>query len=99
MIEFIIGISIMPLLIMCNVIILNLCVTFPKYILGISGVMVALDAVVTIGYTFTMKGLFEVEDMRMLVGGIGLAIFIALFHKVTVMQKTFNRMFSNEIGN
>ena len=99
MVEFIIGISIIPLLIMCNVIVLNLCVTFPKYILGISGVMVALDAIVTIGYTFTMKVLFEVQDMRMLVGGIGLAIFIALFHKVTVMQRTFNKMFSNEIGN
>lgn len=99
MIEFVIGICIIPLLIMCNVIILNLCVTFPKYILGISGVMVALDAVVTIGYTFSVSALFDVTNMKLMVGGVGLAIFIALFHKVTVMQRTFNKMFSNEIGN
>lgn len=97
MIDFILGFCVIPLLILCNVIVINLCTTFPKYILGLSGVMIVLDTICVLGYTFTVNAF--AENMRLMVGGVGLAIFIALLHKTITMQKTFKIMFSDEIGN
>lgn len=95
--DFSLGLCIIPLLIMANVIVLNLCVTFPKYILGISGVMITIDAICVLGFTFIMS--YFVTNLDITVGAIGLSIFIALLHKTITFQKTFKVMFADEIGN
>ena len=95
--DFSLGLCIIPLLIMANIIVLNLCTTFPKYILGISGVMITIDAVCVLGFTFIIKSF--VTDLDVTVGAIGLSIFIALLHKTITFQKTFKTMFADEIGN
>lgn len=97
-VDFSIGVGLTPLLIMCNLVIIRLCLFFPKSILGLSGVMIALDAIATIGYTFTVGSTFG-TDMKLVVGGVGLAIFIALFHKVSTMLNVLGKAFSHEIGN
>tara|TARA_R110002012_G_scaffold193057_1_gene360671 strand:+ start:1120 stop:1410 length:291 start_codon:yes stop_codon:yes gene_type:complete len=95
--DILIGVSLLPLLIFANFIIINLCKTFPKHILSISGVMIALDAIVTLCYTLTIK-LFTTNEKLFLLG-IGLAIFTQLVHKVYIMLTTFKKMFQHEIGN
>ena len=97
-VDFSIGVGLTPLLIMCNLVIIRLCLFFPKSILGLSGVMIALDTIATIGYTFTVGSTFG-TDMKLVVGGVGLAIFIALFHKVSTMLNVLGKAFSHEIGN
>ena len=95
--DTLIGISLLPLLIFANFIIINLCKTFPKHILSISGVMIALDTIVTLLYSFTVKEFTTSKKFFLL--GIGLSIFIQLTHKVYVMLATFKKMFKHEIGN
>ncbi len=97
MISLIIGFGLLPLLIFANYVVINLCKIFPKYILGMSGVMIGLDSLLTLGYTFTAK--VFIESINLMILGIGLSIFIALGHKVIVMMSTFKKMFKNEIGN
>lgn len=97
MYQIIIGLGLLPLLIFANYVIINLCKLFPKYILGMSGVMIGLDSLLTLGYTFTIKPF--VGDIQLMILGVGLSIFMALGHKVIVMMKTFKIMFKNEIGN
>ena len=98
LVDFSIGVGLTPILILCNLVIVRLCLFFPKSILGLSGVMIALDAIATIGYTFTFGSTFG-TDMKLVVGGVGLAIFIALFHKVSTMLNVLGKAFSHEIGN
>jgi len=95
--NIIIGMGLLPLLIFANYIIINLCKIFPKYILAISGVMIGLDAIITLGYTFTLKQF--VTDIKPMVLCIGLSILIAMVQKVLTMLRTFKVMFANEIGN
>ena len=95
--DTLIGISLLPLLILANFIIINLCKTFPKHILSISGVMVALDAIVTLCYTLTIQIFVTNEKLFLL--GVALAIFIQLAHKVYAMLIAFKKMFKHEIGN
>ena len=95
--NLLLGASVLPLLIMCNLIIIQLCLTFPKHILGLSGVMIGLDAICTIGYTFTVDAFCS--NMELMVGGVGIAIFTALFHKVKTMTRVLGNAFSHEIGN
>jgi len=97
MIELTIGLGLLPLLIFANYVVINLCKLFPKHILALSGIMIGLDSLLTLGYTFTIK--VFVNSINLMVLGIGLSIFIALTHKVIVMTKTFKIMFKNEIGN
>jgi len=92
LVDFSIGVGLTPILILCNLVIVRLCLFFPKSILGLSGVMIALDAIATFGSTFG-------TDMKLVVGGVGLAIFIALFHKVSTMLNVLGKAFSHEIGN
>ena len=97
MIDIIIGFGLLPLLIFANYVVINLCKLFPKYILGMSGVMIGLDSLLTLGYTFTAK--VFVDSINLMIFGVGMSIFIALAHKVIVMMKTFKAMFKDEIGN
>ena len=97
MISLIIGFGLLPLLIFANYVVINLGKLFPKHILALSGIMIGLDSLLTLGYTFTIK--VFANSINLMVLGIGLSIFIALTHKVIVMTKTFKIMFKNEIGN
>ena len=92
-----IGLGLLPLLILANYVIIAFCKLFPKHILAMSGVMIGLDTIITLCYTFTAKVL--VDNIKFMIGGIGLSIFLALVHKVIVMLITFKKMFKHEIGN
>ena len=94
--EFFIGLGLLPLLLIANYIVITLCKIFPKDILGLVPVMIGLDTVATLGYTFIAKTF--IVDIKLLAGGIGVSIISALLHKVLVMLKTFKIMFKNEIG-
>jgi len=95
---FILGLGNLVVLIFTNYVILHLCKIFPKHILSMSGVMIALDAIVLLGYTLTIYPMV-VEYSTPFMLAVGLSIFIALVHKTVVFQKTFKEMFKNEIGN
>jgi len=95
MIDLLIGLGLLPLLLIANYIVITLCKIFPKDILGLVPVMIGLDSVATLGYTFIAKSF--VMDIKLLIGGVGISIISALLHKVLVMLKTFKVMFKNEI--
>jgi len=97
MIDFLIGIGLLPILILVNYVVLALCKFFPKHILSISGVMMGLDTIMTLGYTFTAKAF--ITDIKLMVGGIGLSIFSALAHKVFTFIKELGELNKHEIGN
>tara|TARA_R100001591_G_scaffold65286_1_gene74899 strand:+ start:429 stop:722 length:294 start_codon:yes stop_codon:yes gene_type:complete len=95
--DFVIGVGLLPILILVNYIVLALCKFFPKHILSMASVMIGLDTVATLGYTFTAD--IFVTDMKTMVGGIGLAIFAALGHKVLTFIKELGELNKHEIGN
>ena len=96
MIDFLLGLGLTTLLILANFIVVELCKLFPKNILGLVPVMIGLDSVMTIGYTFIVKTF--TDNIQSFIGGIGLSIVIALTHKVFYMLRTFKVMFKDEIG-
>tara|TARA_B100001093_G_scaffold514289_1_gene587990 strand:+ start:1313 stop:1606 length:294 start_codon:yes stop_codon:yes gene_type:complete len=97
MADFGMGMGLLIGLIIANIIVINLCKMFPKHILGIVPVMIGIDTVVTLGYTFTVKSL--TDNINYMVLGIGLSITLALLHKTLVMLKVFKALFKDEIGN
>jgi hypothetical protein len=97
MTDFLLGLGLTALLILANFIVVELCKLFPKNILGMVPVMIGLDSIMTIGYTFIVKTF--TDNTQLFIGGIGLSIVIALTHKVFYMLKTFKKMFKHEIGN
>ena len=97
MTDFLVGIGLLPILILVNYVVLALCKFFPKYILSISGVMIGLDTIMTLGYTFSAKAF--ITDIKLMVGGIGLSIFAALTHKVFTFIKELGELNKHEIGN
>tara|TARA_Y100001972_G_C7612373_1_gene307010 strand:- start:710 stop:1003 length:294 start_codon:yes stop_codon:yes gene_type:complete len=97
MVDFFVGTGLLPLLIMVNYVVLALCKFFPKHILSIAPVMIGLDAIVTLGYTFTVDTF--ISDMKLMVGGVGLSIFAALGHKVLTFLKELGELNKHEIGN
>jgi hypothetical protein len=97
MTDFLVGIGLLPILILVNYVVLALCKFFPKYILSISGVMIGLDTIMTLGYTFSAKAF--ITDIKLMVGGIGLSIFAALAHKVFTFIKELGELNKHEIGN
>ena len=97
MVDFGIGMGLLIGLLIANIIVINLCKIFPKHILGIIPVMIGLDAVVTLGYSLTVKTFASNLDYMVL--GVGLSITLALLHKTLVMLKVFKALFKHEIGN
>ena len=97
MIDFLVGMGLLPILILVNYVILALCKFFPKHILSMASVMIGLDTIMTLGYTFTAK-LF-ISEIKLMVGGIGLSIFLALAHKVLTFIKELGELNNHEIGN
>tara|TARA_B100001057_G_scaffold364964_1_gene368029 strand:- start:374 stop:667 length:294 start_codon:yes stop_codon:yes gene_type:complete len=97
MVDFGIGMGLLIGLLIANIIVINLCKMFPKHILGIVPVMIGLDTVVTLGYTFTVK--IFVDNLNYMVMGVGLSITLALLHKTMIMLKLFKSLFKHEIGN
>jgi len=95
--DFLIGLGLFPILILVNYVILALCKFFPKHILAMSGVMIGLDTIMTLGYTFTAK--IFITEIKLMVGGIGLSIFTALAHKVLTFIKELGVLNKHEIGN
>ena len=95
--DFFIGLGLFPILILVNYVILALCKFFPKHILAMSGVMIGLDTIMTLGYTFTAK--IFITEIKLMVGGIGLSIFAALAHKVLTFIKELGVLNKHEIGN
>ena len=87
MIDFLLGLGLTALLILANFIVVELCKLFPKNILGMVPVMIGLDSIMTIGYTFIVKTF--TDNIQLFIGGIGLSIVIALTHKVFYMLRTF----------
>ncbi len=96
MTDFLLGLGLTGLLILANFIVVELCKLFPKNILGMVPVMIGLDSIMTIGYTFIVK--IFTDNIQLFIGGIGLSIVIALTHKVFYMLRTFKIMFKDEIG-
>ena len=94
--DFLLGLGLLELLVLVNFVVVELCKFFPKDILSIVPVMIGLDSVVTIGYAMIAKSF--ANDIKLLIGGVGLSIVFALGHKVLYMLKTFKRMFKDEIG-
>tara|TARA_R100000773_G_C4198703_1_gene101946 strand:- start:121 stop:414 length:294 start_codon:yes stop_codon:yes gene_type:complete len=97
MIDFLVGVGLLPLLILVNYVVLALCKFFPKHILSMASVMIGLDTIVTLGYTFTVK--VFTTDIKLMVGGVGLSIFAALAHKVLTFIKELGELNKHEIGN
>tara|TARA_R100001443_G_scaffold113725_1_gene128855 strand:- start:1810 stop:2103 length:294 start_codon:yes stop_codon:yes gene_type:complete len=97
MTDLLIGLGLLPILILVNYVVLTLCKFFPKYILALSGVMIGLDTIMTLGYTFTAN--IFVTEIKLMVGGVGLAIFAALAHKVLTFIKELGALNKHEIGN
>jgi len=95
--SFLVGVGLLPLLILVNYVVLALCKFFPKHILSMASVMIGLDSIVTLGYTFTANSF--ITDMKLMVGGIGLSIFAALGHKVLTFIKELGELNKHEIGN
>ena len=95
--DFLLGLGLTVLLILVNYIVVELCKLFPKNILGMVPVMIGLDSIMTIGYTFIVKTF--TSDIKLFIAGIGLSIVVALTHKVFYMLRTFKKMFKDEIGN
>jgi len=94
--DFLLGLGLLVLLLLVNFVVVELCKFFPKDMLAIVPVMIGLDSVVTIGYAMIAKSF--VDDIKLLIGGVGLSIVIALAHKVLYMLKTFKGLFKDEIG-
>ena len=92
MIDFLLGLGLIPLLILVNYIVIALCKLFPKNILSITPVMIGLDLIVTLGYAISAK--MFVTEVKPLLGGIGVAIVVALAHKVLTMISVFRKMFN-----
>ena len=84
MIDFLVGVGLLPILILVNYVVLALCKFFPKHILSMSGVMIGLDTIMAI---------------KLMVAGIGLSIFAALVHKVLTFIKELGELNKHEIGN
>ena len=97
MIDFLVGIGLLPILILVNYVVLALCKFFPKHILSMASVMIGLDTIMTLGYTFTAKAF--ITDIKLMVGGVGLSIFAALAHKVLTFIKELGELNKHEIGN
>tara|TARA_R100001015_G_C4517353_1_gene87315 strand:+ start:286 stop:558 length:273 start_codon:yes stop_codon:yes gene_type:complete len=62
-----------------------LCKRFQDNILGIAGGMVGIDMVAMVVYGYAFKPFSE--NVRLFIGGIGLAIFCALLYKVKKFLK------------
>ena len=54
--------------------------------------MIGLDLIVTLGYAISAK--MFVAEVKPLLGGIGVAIVVALAHKVLTMISVFRKMFN-----
>ena len=91
MIDLLLGLGLIPLLILVNYIVIALCKLFPEKILAITPVMIGLDLIVTLGYAISAK-MFAAE-VKLLLGGIGISIVVALAHKVLTMISVFRKMF------
>lgn len=97
MINFLVGLGLLPLLILVNYVVLALCKFFPKHILSMIPVMIGLDTIITLGYALSIKVL--IIDIKPLIGGIGLSIVLALLHKVLTFVKELGKLNKHEIGN
>ena len=95
--DFLIGLGLLPLLSLVKYVVLALCKFFPKHILSMASVMIGLDTIMTLGYTFTAKAF--ISDIKLMVGGIGFSIFAALAHKVLTFIKELGELNKHEIGN
>jgi hypothetical protein len=78
--DFLLGFGSIIILIQITGLVALICKKFPDVIMGIGGVMFALDLVALLIWGFTLKPF--TTNVKLFVGGMGLAIFTALIHKV-----------------
>lgn len=88
MINFTLGLLLLPILIIATVFITQLCNLFKDMILGIAGLMIVLDSVIVIGFTFTVVEFSS--NVNVFILAIGLSILCSLIFKIVYMKKQFD---------
>tara|TARA_B100001057_G_scaffold117565_2_gene116158 strand:- start:7640 stop:7912 length:273 start_codon:yes stop_codon:yes gene_type:complete len=83
--DFGLGFASFFLLIQITNLVVTLCLRFKDMILGIAGGMVGLDMVGMVVYGWALKPF--TEDVKLFIGGMGLAIFCSLLYKVKAFLK------------
>ena len=78
--DFILGFGCLILLTQITSLVALLCKKFPDVIMGIGGAMFALDLTALLVWGFTLKPF--TTNVKVFIGGMGLAIFTSLIHKV-----------------
>ena len=80
MVDFLLGLGSFILLSQITNLVVLLCLRFQDNILGIAGGMVGFDMVAMVVYGYAFKPF--TENVKLFIGGMGLAIFCSLLHKV-----------------
>ena len=83
--DFLLGLGSFILLTQITNLIVILCKRFQDMILGIAGAMVGVDMIGMVIYGFTFKPF--TENVKLFIGGMGLAIFCSLLYKVKKFLK------------
>jgi len=83
--DFLLGLGSFILLAQITNLIVILCKRFQDMILGIAGGMVGFDMVAMLAYGYAFKPF--TENVRLFIGGMGLAIFCSLLYKVKAFLK------------
>lgn len=87
MIDFLLGLGLLPMLVIATVFITQLCNVFKEIILGLAGAMIVLDSIIVLGYTFTLD--FMTSNVNIYILGIGFSIMTSLCFKIFYMKKEF----------
>ena len=86
LIDFLLGFGVILLLIQITYLVFYITIKFGKDIgLGVPAVMVIIDFMALVTYMYAMKPF--ANNARLFAGAIGLAIFIAMIHKITKFIK------------
>ena len=83
--DFLLGLGSFILLTQITNLIVILCKRFQDMILGIAGAMVGVDMIGMVIYGFAFNPF--TENVKLFIGGMGLAIFCSLLYKVKKFLK------------
>tara|TARA_B100000029_G_scaffold309649_2_gene302194 strand:+ start:1078 stop:1362 length:285 start_codon:yes stop_codon:yes gene_type:complete len=86
LIDFLLGFGVVLLLLQITYLVFHITIKFGKDLgLGVPVVMVIIDFMALVAYMYAMKPF--ANNARIFAGGIGLAIFISMIHKITKFIK------------
>jgi len=88
MMNFTLGVMLLPVLIIATIFITQLCNLFKDMILGMAGLMIVLDTVIVLGFTFTVVEF--TNNVNVFILGIGLSILCSLIFKIIYMKREFS---------